>query len=337
MMKLASIEIIKSLKPHSNADRLELAQILGWQSVVQKGIHKEGDKVVFIVIDSIVPKCSWSEFLADKNNPDKPIRLKMVKLRGEHSAGIVIPLSEFSLDFKSCEVGKDVTELLGVQKYIKELPANLAGENVGDFPSHLASKTDEDNGLSHLDVVQEVIKHSVTITQKIDGSSITIVVENGEIKEVCSRNLSKKDTENSVFWKAARKLKLLSGFSGVIQGELAGNGIQKNLLRLEDKEIFVFQIKKPDGTYMNYREMQGLCNVEFACKVVPLIAEDVTFTGATLEEALEKLQQLADQQIYPQTNNPAEGIVVRPKDYPKSFESRRPLGFKILNRNYKDN
>lgn len=336
-MKLASIEIIKSLKPHSNADRLELAQVLGWQSVVQKGIHKEGDKVVFIVIDSIVPRCSWSEFLVDKNNPNKPIRLKMVKLRGEHSAGIIIPLGMFSPQFQALSIGEDVTELLGIKKYIKELPANLAGENIGDFPSHIASKTDEDNGLSHLDIVQEVVKHPVTITQKIDGSSITIVVENGEITQVCSRNLSKKDTQNSAFWQAARKLKMLPGFTGVIQGELAGNGIQKNPLRLEDKEIFVFQIKKLDGTYANYREMQGLCNVEFGCKVVPLIAEDVTFTGATLEEALEKLQQLADQQTYFQTTNSAEGIVVRPKDYPKSFESRRPLGFKILNRNYKEN
>jgi len=261
----------------------------------------------------------------------------MVKLRGEHSAGIVIPLGMFPLEFENYEVGKDVTELLGIQKYIKELPANLAGENVGDFPSHLASKTDEDNGLSHLNIVEEVIKHPVTITQKIDGSSITIVVENGEIKEVCSRNLSKKDTPNSAFWYAARKLNLLSGFSGVIQGELAGNGIQKNPLRLEDKEVFVFQIKKQDGTYMNYREMQGLCNIEFGCKVVPLVAENVEFVGATIEEALEKLQQLADQQVYAQTTNAAEGIVVRPKDYPKSFESRRPLGFKILNRNYKEN
>lgn len=337
-MKLASIEIIKSLKPHPNADRLEIAQVLGWQVVVQKGIHKKGDKIVFITIDTIIPRKQWSEFLVDKKNPDKPIRLKMVKLRGEHSAGIVIPLSEFPTQFTDTTVvGEDLTDLLGVQKYIKELPANLAGENIGDFPSHLASKTDEDNGLSHLNIVEEVIKHPVTITQKIDGSSITIVVENGEIKEVCSRNLSKKDTSNSAFWYAARKLKLLPGFSGVIQGELAGNGIQKNPLRLEDKEIFVFQIKKPDGTYMNYREMQGLCNVEFGCKVVPLIAENVEFVGATVEEALEKLQQLADQQVYSQTTNAAEGIVVRPKDYPKSFESRRPLGFKILNRNYKEN
>lgn len=335
-MKLASIETIKSLKPHSNADRLEIAQVLGWQSVVQKGIHKEGDKVVFIVIDSIVPRQSWSEFLVDKDKPEKPIRLKMVKLRGEHSAGIVIPLKEFSPQFQTLAVGDDVTELLGVQKYIKELPANLAGENVGDFPTHLASKTDEDNGLSNLNIVEEVIKLPVVITQKIDGSSVTIIVEKGEIKEVCSRNLSKKDTPNSAFWNAAKKLKFDIPFTGVIQGELAGNGIQKNPMKLEDKEIFVFQVKKEDNTYMNYQEMKGFCNVELQCKVVPLVSE-CTFIGATVDEALDKLQQLADQQTYSTSNLPAEGIVVRPSTYQKSFESRRPLGFKILNRNYKDN
>jgi RNA ligase (TIGR02306 family) len=336
-MKLATIETIKSLKSHPNADRLELVQILGWQSVVQKGIHQEGDKVVFIVIDSIVPKCSWSEFLVDKNNPDKPIRLKMVKLRGEHSAGIVLPLSLFPKDFQTYEIGTDVTEILGVKKYVKEMPAHLSGENAGDFPTHLASKTDEDNGLSHPEVVQEVIKEPVTITLKADGSSCTVVVENGEIKEVCSRNLSKKETENNGFWKAARKLRIPEGFTGIIQGEVCGPGIQKNPLKLSDLELFVFQIKKEDQTYMNYQEMKGFCNVEMQCSVVPLIADDVSFTGASLEEALNKLQDLADLQVYPTSKEVAEGIVVRPKTYPKSFESRRPLGFKILNRNYKDN
>jgi RNA ligase (TIGR02306 family) len=343
-MKLASIEIIKSIKQHSNADRLELAQVLGWQSVVQKGIHKEGDKVVFIVIDSIVPKCSWSEFLVDKNNPDKPIRLKMIKLRGEHSAGIIIPLKEFeakndqdvSWDLNSCEVGYDLTELLGVKKYVKELPANLSGENAGAFPTHLASKTDEDNGLSNLDIVDEVIKQPlITITQKLDGSSITIIVENGKISEVCSRNLSKKETDNSIFWKAAKKLHYLEGFTGVIQGELVGPGIQKNPLRLEDHQIFVFQIKKSSGEYMQYQEMKGFCNIELKCNVVPLVAE-CSFIGCDLQTALEKLGDLSDQQKY-SSGEFAEGIVVRPSTYLKSFASRRPLGFKILSRNYKDN
>jgi len=340
-MKLASIETIRSLKEHPNADRLELAQVLGWQSVVQKGIHKEGDKILFIVIDSIVPNCEWSAFLQDKTNADKPIRLKMVKLRGEHSAGIVIPLHNQLKDFCNLDIGTDVTELLGVKKYIKEIPANLSGENIGDFPTHICSKTDEDNGLSDLILVQQVIESPLcTITQKLDGSSMTVVIENGSIKEVCSRNLSKKDTENSLFWKTAKKIKMLEGFTGVIQGELVGPGIQKNPLRLEDHEFIIFQVKKQTGEYMNYQEMKGFCNVELNCKVVPLVAES-SFSGKPIESVLEELQNIADQQVY-DSKEFAEGIVIRPTDYrsfssSQSYGSRRPMGFKILNRNYKDN
>ena len=335
-MKLASIETIRSLKKHSNADRLELAQVMGWQSVVQAGLHKEGDKVVFVVIDTILPREPWSEFLTDKNNPDKPIRLKMIRLRGEHSAGIVLPLSIFPNTFQDMEVGTDVTEFLSIKKYIKDIPANLSGETIGDFPSHICSKTDEDNGLSNLDIVENVIKSGpVTITSKFDGSSVTIIIKDGVIDEVCSRNLSKKNTENSIFWKVAKKLRILPGFTGVVQGELVGPGIQKNLMRFEDHEVVVFQVLKQSGEYMNYQEMKGFCNVELGCQVVPLVSE-CSFVGATVEEALEKLQTLADQQMYG-VKEPAEGIVIRPTDYRRGYSSRRPLGFKILNRNYKEN
>jgi RNA ligase (TIGR02306 family) len=333
-MKLASIEVIKSIKPHSNADSLEIAQVLGWQTIVKSGLHKEGDKILFITIDTIIPRYPWTDFLADKNNPDKPIRLKMIKLRGEHSAGLVIPLSEFPPRFADMEVGEDLTELIGIQKYVKEIPANIAGENIGDFPSQLAPKTDEDNGLSDPKLVEEIIKHQVTITQKLDGSSCTIVVEDGIITQVCSRNLSKKDTNNSAFWNAAKKLSILPGFNGVIQGELCGPGIQRNTLKLSEPQIFVFQIKKQDGSYMNFQEMKGFCNVEMKCNVVPFIAE-CSFVGCDNDTALSKLQELADQQTLPDKSF-AEGIVVRPTGYPRSPYSRRPFGFKILNRNYKD-
>ena len=333
-MKLASVETIKTIKPHSNADRLELVHIMGWQSVVQSGIHKEGDKVIFVTIDTIVPRCEWSEFLVDQKNPDKPIRLKMIKLRGEHSAGIVIPISQFPPSFELYDIGTDVTELLNIQKYVKELPASLGGENIGNFPTHVASKTDEDNGLSDLKLVEEVIKQPVTITQKLDGSSCSVIIENGIITQVCSRNLSKKETDKSTFWNAAKKLSILPGFTGVVQGELCGPGIQQNTLRLSEPELFVFQIKKQDGNYMNYQEMKGFCNVELKCNVVPFITE-TSFVGCDVDTVIVKLQELADQQVL-QNKKPAEGIVVRPKDYPRSYESRRPLGFKILNRNYKD-
>jgi hypothetical protein len=337
-MKLASIEIVKSVKKHNNADNLEILDVLGWQTVVKKGIHKEGDKVVFITIDTIVPKCQWSEFLVDQKNPDKPIRIKNIKLRGEYSSGLVIPLSEFPLQFtETTAIGEDLTTLFGIQKYIKEIPANLSGENEGDFPTHLASKTDEDNGLNDPDMVRKVLEQDpyIAITQKMDGSSISIIVESGEIKQVCSRNLAKKDTENSTFWQCARRLKIPAGWSGVIQGEMCGNGIQKNRLKLNDIKIFVFQIKT-NHLYMTYEMMYDFCKNELKCDIVPLIAKlDVSTTVKIWENPLQKLQELADKQRY-ESGEIGEGIVVRPSSYVRSFESRRPMGFKLINRNYKD-
>lgn len=336
-MKLASIEVIKNLRTHSNADTLEIAEILGWQVVVKKGIHKEGDKVVFITIDSIVPKREWSNFLVDTKNPDKPLRVKNIKLRGEYSSGLVIPLIEFPIQFTGCDEGHDLTETLGVTKYIKEIPANLSGENAGDFPTHIISKTDEDNGLNDPDLVTEVMETDthLTITQKLDGTSVTIVVEGGNITQVCSRNLSKKDTENSVFWKCAKRLKIPEGWTGVIQGEICGNGIQKNKLKLLDNKIFVFQIKDANG-YMNYKNMKDFCTNSLKCDTVPHITDlEVASTVKVWEKPLQKLQELADCQRY-ESGEVGEGIVVRPRSYIRSFQSRRPLGFKLINRNYKD-
>lgn len=337
-MKLASIEIIKSIKNHNNADSLELCEVLGWQTVVKKGIHKEGDKVVFITIDTIVPRYTWSEFLVDSKNPDKPIRIKNIKLRGEFSSGLVIPLSEFDASpFKDYDAGTDLTEIIGITKYIKEIPANLSGETLGDFPTHLASKTDEDNGLNDPKLVEKVLNHDshITVTSKLDGSSITLIVENGVLTQVCTRNLSKKETENNTFWKAARKLSIPEKWTGTIAGELCGNGIQRNQLKLEDVRIFVYQINQ-NGKYMTYEEMKDFCENSLHCDIVPLVSK------LGLEEQiklwvnpLQKLQELADKQKYP-SGLDGEGIVVRPSSYPRGYSSRRPLGFKLINRNYKD-
>jgi RNA ligase (TIGR02306 family) len=336
-MKLASIQIIGNIKNHDNADALEIVEILGWQTVVKKGIHKEGDKIVFITIDTIVPRCQWSEFLVDQKNPDKPIRLKNIKLRGEYSSGLVLPLSEFPTSFELYDEGSDVTELLGIQKYIKEIPANLSGETLGDFPTNIISKTDEDNGLNDPNLVEKVLTQDphITITQKLDGSSITIIVEDGVLTQVCTRNLSKKETENNTFWKAARKLKIPENWTGTIQGELCGNGIQRNQLKLEGIKVFVFQVSH-NGKYMTYEEMKDFCENVLHCNIVPLVSQMcVESTVKLWTNPLQKLQELADKQKYP-SGLEGEGIVIRPSSYPKGYSSRRPLGFKLINRNYKD-
>jgi RNA ligase (TIGR02306 family) len=231
----------------------------------------------------------------------------------------------------------DVTEYLGITKYIKEIPANLSGETLGDFPTHITSKTDEDNGLNDPELVYKVLNHDshITVTSKLDGSSITLIVENGVLTQVCTRNLSKKETENNTFWKAARKLTIPENWTGTIQGELCGNGIQRNQLKINDIKIFVYQISQ-NGKYMTYEDMKSFCENSLHCDIVPLVCKLSLEDQIKLWiDPLKKLQELADKQKYP-SGLDGEGIVVRPSSYPRGYSSRRPLGFKLINRNYKD-
>lgn len=333
-MKLASIETISEILPHSNADNLSIAKVLGWQCIVKKDEFKAGDAVVFIVIDTILPSdAPWSQFLKDKKNPEKPIRLKTIKLRGEYSQGLVLPLSMLPTTVQSWHLGADVGGELGIKKYEKEIPAQLSGIALGAFPTYICAQTDEDNGLSNPDIVDEVLKDEwVTVTQKLDGSSGTIVIQDRTITHVCSRRLSLKETEENAFWKVARKLNLekLNRGRYVIAGEIMGCGIQGNQLKLLEPEIFVFQIKYNNSFY-NYLDMVDACKKNLDCKHVPHIGN---FNTLTQKVNTDMLQELADKQILP-CGNPAEGIVVRPLDY-KSAGNGRPLSFKIINRNYKD-
>ena len=324
-MKLASIETVVDAQPHPNADRLDVCKVLGWQTVTKRGEFKAGDAGVFVVIDTILPRATWSEFLADKDNSDKPIRLRMAKIRGQHSAGLLLPLSVLGTA-RTWQIGADVGAELGVKKYEKEIPLALSGQVAGNFPEYLVQRTDEDNGLSNPDVAAWVLKHRVYVTQKLDGSSCTVVIENGKVTQVCSRNLSLKDTEGNAFWHAARKLKTEGMPDIILQGELMGPGIQGNQLELKDPTLFLFNafVNRNPVLYwsLNIKAEQMQCGV--VGKVL-----DVDHLSS-----LDECQQLADAQTLP-NGNPAEGIVIR-IDPPQLFGNGRVAGFKIINRNYKD-
>lgn len=322
-MKLATIETIKDIRVHNNADKLELATVLGWTSVVKKGEFKVGDKIVFVVIDTILPDVDWSAFL--KRKDDKPIRLNTVKLRGEYSQGLVLPISVLPSEYGNYPVGFDVGEILQIKKYEKEIPASLAGDVKCNFPSYLVAPTDEDNGLSNLDLVNQVLAGPVNVTQKLDGSSMTVVIDKGNIEHVCSRKFSLKESDNA-YWIATRKITIPKNWTGIIQGELMGPKVQGNQLGLKSYEIFVYQIKVTDK-WMEQKDMEVFSTNYLNCKVCPFVA---TFEKISLKE----LEELSDAQFLP-SGQAAEGIVIRPVKM-EFFERGRPLGFKVINKNYKD-
>ena len=83
--------------------------------VVQKGLYEVGDRVVYFEIDSMLDiEMPQFQFLSERgvrtDDADgfKGHVVKTMRLRGQYSQGLAIPISEFDL---SGPVGGDVTDL----------------------------------------------------------------------------------------------------------------------------------------------------------------------------------------------------------------------------------
>ena len=87
-MKLASIELISEIHPHPNADKLELAKVLGYTCIIEKDRYKVGDAIVLIQPDTVLPDEPWAEMFKKRSS-----RVRAMKLRGQFSYGIVLPLT----------------------------------------------------------------------------------------------------------------------------------------------------------------------------------------------------------------------------------------------------
>ena len=62
MSKFAvTVETIGAITPHTNADRLEMASLVGkdYEFVVQKGQFEQNDTVIYFPVDSILPRVDY--------------------------------------------------------------------------------------------------------------------------------------------------------------------------------------------------------------------------------------------------------------------------------------
>ena len=207
--KLAHIEIIKALRPIPGADKIEVAEVLGWECVVKKDEFKVGDKIIYIEIDSILPERPEYEFLRDRK-----FRIKTIKLKGQISQGLILPLKNLdvfydvkfldnkTLDGYNYSIGDDVTNQMGITKYltlsereeISQQERKLANEKnklkkfmmryfwfrklflskkqKSGFP-YWVSKTDEERIQNIPQVLEQFKDKEVYVTEKIDYQSVT--------------------------------------------------------------------------------------------------------------------------------------------------------------------
>ncbi len=269
--KLASIRLIDAIGPIQGADAIECATVGGWKVVIKKGEYQVGDLAIYAEIDSWIPH-ELAPFLSKGTEPReyngvKGERLRTIKLRGQVSQGMLLPmkhLTNYGADL--CE-GSDVSEQLRIQKYEPPVPAQLAGEVIGMFPSFIP-KTDQER-IQNLSA--EIFKwtndqRTFEVTEKLDGSSMTVYVNNG-VHGVCSRNLDLKQSQSNTFWKVCiesnvHQAIVNTGRNLAIQGELIGEGIQRNRYKLAGHAFYVFDVYDIDnGVYLTPGERRQFCKI----------------------------------------------------------------------------
>lgn len=341
-MKLATFETITEILPIEGADRIEIARVQGWQSVIRKGEYNIGDQVIFVPIDAVLPPAEWNKFLWDKNSPTKPIRVKTIRLKGVVSQGLIFPKTLVSaqeifdhMDDSTEDVS--IAGMLGITKYEKPIAAHLAGQVAGDFPTNLLSKTDEDNLKSNIEVLEELREADfVETTIKLDGSSGTYIKELDGTFRVCSRNLELKDTEDNVHWQMARLYNIQDNLKAgyAIQGEISGPGIQGNPAKCSAVNLCVFNVFD-----LGTRKPLARDSWDLAFKDIPKIYLYRTWTKDEFSVMdIDTLQNHVNGITY-NCKDPAEGLVFRGiKDGKLMYSQKlqKMLSVKIINQNYKD-
>ena len=336
MRKLASIRKIDELNPIEGADKIEVATVGGWKVVCQKGLYEVGDLAVYFEIDSWIPS-TVAPFLTKAGHFPKVFegvegeRLKTIRLRGQLSQGLLMPLDEACKNIESeLFEGLDVTYPLGILKWEKAIPAQLAGMAKGNFPS-LIPKTDQERIQNLKKEIQAAHASNMMfeVTEKLEGSSMTVYRmanrDTGEMEfGVCSRNLNLKETEGNTFWDVARSEDIEARMMAVdpywdfaIQGELIGPGIQGNIYGLTKPMFYVYDVYDIlAGKYLDPNARRALIEHMELCHV-PVLATDKDLGTGEIDYILE----WADGPSVLGTNPNREGIVFKQMDGGMTFKA----------------
>jgi RNA ligase (TIGR02306 family) len=334
MRKLARIIRIDEVNPIPDADAIEVATVGGWKVVVKKNEYKAGELAVYFEIDSWIPH-HLAPFLTKSGQYPKVYngvegqRLRTIKLRGQLSQGLLMPIGilmdVLSLgDFVRLTEDEDVSEELNIQKWEAPVSAQLAGVSKGSFPSFIR-KTDQERIQNLKREYAEWQEEGLVweMTEKLDGSSMTVFV-NEEESGVCSRNLNLKESEENAFWKVAIRENLIdkiksTGKNIALQGELVGPGIQGNKYNLSDIDFYLFDIYDIDKQEYYTPEQRWMLVLQLGLKHAPILSHELNFKENewTIENVLinAEIKSLLNKQTE------AEGVVFKSLDGKHSFKA----------------
>lgn len=128
---VAFIGKINEILAIDGADKIVIAKINGWSSIVAKDVHKVGDLVLTITTDAVIPEKAAIAWGVDRYLR-KGNRVRTVKLKGVYSECILIPLKDCPqglVKFGNVNGGEDMMSNFDIYKY--EPPAIVIQEKNG--------------------------------------------------------------------------------------------------------------------------------------------------------------------------------------------------------------
>lgn len=321
------------VEAHPNADRLELAAIGGFRSVVAKGQFRDGDLAAYIPEGAVCPDWLIAELgLEGKLAGSRRNRVKAVKLRGALSQGLVYPVRDGRIRGRPVAVGDDVTGLLELVKYEPPIPIAMQGEVRPVFGA--TPHYDIDNIKKYPDAFRD--GEPVMITEKLHGSWCCLGwhPDHGEIvtskgmadqgkalylNEANARNLYVRTwhAHEEAFGKARTRLAGQDRPFYVL-GEVYGRGVQDLHYGQPNPAFAVFDayLGEPrKGRYLEADELgDGLGDL---LPLVPVLYRGPFSAG--------KLAELTDGKTSLKGDHVREGVVVKPLKERESDEFGRVI------------
>jgi RNA ligase (TIGR02306 family) len=290
------VEVVKiSVKPHPNADRLDVAHIFGFTCCVAKGQFQDGQLAAYIQPDSVVDSTRPEfDFLAGHE------RIKVKGLRGVISMGLLLPAPE------RAEEGDDVAKHFGVTHYEPPIPGERCGEVEGGPVGIYAPKYDVESMYRYKHLFRE--GEAIIATEKIHGANSRFVFAPDEDRMYCgSRGEWKAKNEGNLWWRALEQNPWIEEFcrrfpGDILYGEAFGN-VQSLKYGSGPNDVYfrAFDALR-NGEWRNWEDWaDGLTLFQ----KVPIV-----FEGPFDFEQLIKLSD--GPSLIPGAKHIREGIVVRP-------------------------
>jgi len=344
---------VENIISHPNADRLEIAQIRGWQCIVQKGAFQAGDLGVYLPIDSILPvELEQQAFPPESKIKLDKHRIKTIKLRGAIGQGLLLQLQDvlFGESIAIATEGDDLTELLGVTKYeppVSKSPQSNANQvRKWQVNPNFHKYTDIENWRNFPTLFAEGKR--VWVLEKIHGSNFRAgyvpTVPNTWWKRIKkwfgllpayefvygSHNVQlqdrfmpstwhQKSAGTNIYLEAVERYKLRDVLSDgeVVYGEIYGDGVQKGYLydcQPGERKMVVFDVMV-HGQYCDHIHVMQFCQ-ELRLLTAPVDAQ-TSYNQERVSEYVVAPSRLG--------NSLREGVVIKPV-----MEQRTWIGRKIL-------